>query len=115
VVLEVWAEALQERQQLIWANLGEPAFWAFRAFWDAKRLQAGAASYNNYIFEYKSPGDYASVGDFQKSCAYVWLYAVESRADILDITLRTRVYQTYKKTTAQFKNKTAFALWFWKK
>ncbi|MDR1060393.1 MAG: hypothetical protein LBL83_04085, partial [Clostridiales bacterium] len=39
------------------------------------------------IFEYKSPGDYASVSDFQKSCAYVWLYAVESKADILDITL----------------------------
>jgi hypothetical protein len=39
------------------------------------------------IFEYKSPGDYASVSDFQKSCAYVWLYSVESKADISDITL----------------------------
>jgi hypothetical protein len=39
------------------------------------------------IFEYKSPGDYASVGDFQKGSAYVWLYALDSGADVLDITL----------------------------
>jgi hypothetical protein len=39
------------------------------------------------IFEYKSPTDYVSVEDFQKSCAYVWLYAIESKADMTDITL----------------------------
>ncbi|MDR1572726.1 MAG: hypothetical protein LBS24_00250 [Clostridiales Family XIII bacterium] len=39
------------------------------------------------IFEYKSPTDYISVVDFQKACAYVWLYAAETGADINDITL----------------------------
>jgi hypothetical protein len=39
------------------------------------------------IFEYKSPTDYVSVEDFQKSCAYAWLYAIESKADMTDITL----------------------------
>jgi hypothetical protein len=39
------------------------------------------------IFEYKSPTDYIAVADFQKTCAYVWLYAAETGADIGDMTL----------------------------
>jgi hypothetical protein len=39
------------------------------------------------IFEYKSPTDYVSIGDFKKACAYVWLYAAETGVDPDDITL----------------------------
>jgi hypothetical protein len=39
------------------------------------------------IFEYKSPTDYVSVANFQKVCAYAWLYAAENGVCIDDITL----------------------------
>jgi hypothetical protein len=39
------------------------------------------------VFEYKSPEDYASVEDFQKVCAYVWLYASMNKASMRDITV----------------------------
>jgi hypothetical protein len=39
------------------------------------------------IFEYKSPTDYVSVGDFKKVCAYAWLYSAETGAEVNDITL----------------------------
>jgi hypothetical protein len=39
------------------------------------------------IFEYKSPTDYVSIGDFKKACAYAWLYTAETGVNPDDITL----------------------------
>jgi hypothetical protein len=50
-------------------------------------LDIGRIFRGHNIFEYKSPTDYVSVGDFKKACAYAWLYSAETGAEMNDITL----------------------------